>query len=140
MVRRAVIGMLGAAAFGLALAGDIKPRLTPLRLPSISSISIRENGARVPSASDQTEPCETFRLDEDDVGQFLRTAGVVTQHDYLHLLDWSACYAAGDIVFKDGSTAIWGINRFRSGSLTFKDGRVIHLYCPRCRGRMYAPD
>jgi hypothetical protein len=108
-------------------------------LPAIKSIVIRENGAGSPAAKEAAQQCSGFRLSNKEVLEYLRNSAQVSEHDYLHTLDWSPCYASGDVIFKDGSTGVWGIQQLRAGSLKLSDGRTIYLYCPRCHAKGFPP-
>lgn len=130
-----------AVTGALADASDAgrEPATAKTNLPPIKSVVIRENGAASPAATEEAQQCSGFRLSNKEVLGFLHNAAKVSQHDYLHTLDWSPCYASGDVIFKDGLTGVWGIQQFRAGSLKLSDGRTIYLYCPRCRAKGFPP-
>ena len=90
-------------------ADGIEPEMRDPRLPTIKSVDIKEVAARSPAASESDEQCGRFVMSLAEVRRYLRTAREVTQHDYLHMLDWSPCYVSGSVVFADGMTAVWGI-------------------------------
>ena len=121
----------------VASSDGVEPSVKRLSLPPISSIEIRENAARSPAARDSSERCSEFVLRKTDVMSFLTEASEVSQHDYLHLLDWSACYASGKVTFDGGLTGTWGIHRLRGGSLKLNDGRTLYLYCPKCKAKAF---
>lgn len=122
-----------------AVADGMKPAMKRFTLPPFSAITIKENGARSPAAGVDTQKCGDFVLSTRDVTEFLRKAGEVSEHDYLHMLDWSPCYASGTARLKDGRTATWGIHRYRGGSIKFSDGQTMYLYCPKCRAKPFQP-
>lgn len=129
------IGIMVASS--AAQADGIEPEMRDPKLPVIKSIDIKENGARSPAARESDEQCGQFVLTKAEVKRYLRAAREVTQDDYLHMLDWSPCYASGDVLFADGMTGAWGIQQFRAGSLTLSSGRIIYFYCPKCRARAF---
>lgn len=137
MVKVFLIAALFAALPRTALSDGVEPSLSPLALPTIRSVKISENAARSPAARDSDERCGDFLLSKREVTTFLTHASEVSQHDYLHLLDWSACYASGKVTFNGGLTGIWGIHRFRGGSLKLSDGRTLYLYCPACQAKAF---
>jgi hypothetical protein len=143
MVRAALLLILtGLPALHIAhadaSAGDgTQPHLRRIELPAIRDITIDENGAKSPAGKDSPEECGAFILRKRDVREYFRRAGEVAHHDYFHMLDWSACYAGGKVVFSNGLTGTWGIQQLRAGSLSLSDGRTIYLYCPRCRAKAF---
>ena len=119
----------------VAQADGLEPDTSDPKLPAIKSIEIKKVAGRSPVARDSDEQCGQFVLSKAEVQRFFRVARAVTQHDYLHMLDWSPCYVSGKLIFADGQTAIWGINQRRAGSLTLSTGRIIYLYCLSCAAR-----
>ncbi len=117
---------------------DTEVSLSPLILPNIRAINIDENGATSPAAGNVDPQCKRFRLTQSNVIDYLRTAQVVTEHDYLHTLDWSPCFASGTVYFEGGVTGVWGIQQYRAGSLKLSDGRDLYLYCPKCKSRRFS--
>jgi hypothetical protein len=53
------------------------------------------------------------------------------------MLDWSPCYASGEVTFKNGLTGIWAIQQYRAGSLKLSNGRTYYLYCPQCQAKAF---
>lgn len=137
MVTIFVLIAIGMVASDAAHADGIEPETRNPKLPAIKSVEIKENAARSPAARASDEQCGNFVLTKADVRGYLRAAREVTQDAYLHMLDWSPCYASGNVLFADGVTGVWGIQQLRAGSLTLKDGRIIYLYCPNCRARAF---
>jgi hypothetical protein len=117
----------------------VEPAMAKTNLPAIKSVVIRENGAASPAAKEEAQQCSGFRLSNKEVLGYLRNSAQVSEHDYQHTLDWSPCYASGDVFFKDGSSGVWGIQQLRAGSLKLSDGRTIYLYCPRCHAKGFPP-
>lgn len=106
-------------------------------LPAIADVTIKENAARSPAAEDSAESCTKFVLTKRDVLEFMARSAEVSEHDYFHMLDWSPCYASGELVFKDGQRATWGIHRYRGGSIKFRDSTIRYLTCPKCRAKAF---
>jgi hypothetical protein len=125
---------------GDASTDEFEPVMHKTRLPPIKSITITRNGARSPAAGDLPDRCEQFLLSKHEVTEYLRKAGAVTKRDYLHLLDWSPCFASGKVTFENGVTGTWGIQQLQAGSLKLSNGRTLYLYCPKCRAKSFLPD
>jgi hypothetical protein len=121
----------------IVVIGDQQVNVAPLRLPTVRRIAIAENGASAPAANDVQTTCAKFGVDARDVQHYLRLAQVVSEHDYLHTLDWSPCYASGTVVFANGLQGVWGIQQLRAGSLKLNDGRELYLFCPQCKSRAF---
>ena len=146
MLRTAYLGLTLLTVACCAWAGgalstmgtDTEVSLSPLILPSIRAINIKENGATSPAAENVDPQCKRFRLTQSNVIDYLRTAQVTTEHDYLHTLDWSPCFASGTVYFQGGVTGVWGIQQHRAGSLKLSDGRDLYLYCPKCKSRQFS--
>jgi hypothetical protein len=130
--------MLSISAAGSSDGGSSHRGSSTVRLPPIANITIKENAARAPAATGSDETCTRFVLTKRDVLEFLSHADGIPEHDYYHMLDWSPCYASGEIRFKNGQTATWGIHRYRGGSIKFSDGRVRYLSCPKCGAKAFS--
>jgi len=132
-----------ALTAGAAAADDagLEPQLRDAHLPPVAAVAIRRSGATSPASSEPAAQCRRFRLGTRDIRAYLGKAAEVTEHDYLHLLDWSPCETSGTVTFKNGMTGTWTIQQYRAGSLRLGDGRIVYLYCPRCRAKAFAaPD
>lgn len=114
---------------------EFEPPLCAFSLEKIKRVIIVKNGVNADEAAMPAEHCETFVLGEKDVRLYLSQAKSTNENDAHHTLDWSPCYAKGQIEFVNGKTASWSINRFRVGELSI-DGVKKTLYCPDC---MFAP-
>ncbi len=108
-------------------------------LPPISTVTIRNNGATVAASEEPAEQCAQFKLSYQEIGEYIGKAAEVAEHDYFHMLDWSPCYANGDVTFKNGVTGTWSIQQYRAGSLRLSSGRILYLYCPRCHAKAFPP-
>jgi hypothetical protein len=113
-------------------ATEFEPALCPLKLPPVRKLIITENAATSSLETDSQEPCSSFTLNTSQLHRYLSKAKRVNEQDALHNLDWSACYASGKLIFADGSSAHWSVNRYRSGTLLMPDGKKISMYCPSC--------
>lgn len=119
-------------------SADMQISLSPLILPTVRAVNIKENGATSPAAENVEPQCKKFRLTQSNVIDYLRTAQVVTENDYLHALDWSPCFASGTVYFEGGMTGVWGVQQYRAGSLKLSDGRDLFLYCPKCKSHRFS--
>lgn len=122
-----------AAANRCTKGTEFEPALCPLKLGKISKISILKNAAKSSAEPDSAVACDSFTLSQNKLRQYLSKAKIIKDDDAHHTLDWSPCYASGEILFSDGSSAEWTVNQFRSGSLLMSDGKKISLYCPSCK-------
>jgi hypothetical protein len=88
------------------------------------------------SELDTTEDCSTFVMTPARVQEFFNNARSVSEHQRMHELDWSACYAEGKVKFSSNETASWLIARHGVGALTFdtgaRKGKTVYLHCARC--------
>lgn len=116
-----------------------EPKMRKTHLPSVSAVTIQNNGATSPASSQPSTQCAGFKLSKQEIREFLGKAAEVAEHDYFHMLDWSPCYANGEVTFKNGVTGIWAIQQYRAGSLKLSNGQTFYLYCPRCRAKAFTP-
>lgn len=112
---------------------EFEPPLCPLHLPKITKVTILENAAKSPAETDPSVSCASFHLTEAQVRRYFANAKMTTAHDAHYTLDWSPCYASGEIAFSDGRKGQWSIDQFRSGSLAINGAERIVLYCPKCQ-------
>lgn len=115
------------------------PELLQSNLPQVSKVSVRTNGATSPAVDRQLDSCSSFQLSAQEAQSYIRQASEVSEHDYHHMLDWSPCYASGEVVFEGGLSGVWAIQQYRAGSLKLSNGRHLYLYCPKCRARAFLP-
>ena len=108
-------------------------------LPPISTVTIRHSGATSPASAEPPAQCAEFKLSYQEISGYIGKAAEVAEHDYLHMLDWSPCYASGEVAFKNGVKGIWTIQQYRAGSLKLSNGRTLYLYCPRCQAKAFPP-
>jgi hypothetical protein len=127
------------ASASLAVDDDLstEPRTRKTHLPPIRTLTIRKNGATSAASGDSAKQCADFKLSNQEIRAYFGKAAEVAEHDYFHMLDWSPCYASGQVVFKNRITGIWTIHQYRGGSLTLNNGRILFLYCPLCQARAF---
>lgn len=114
-----------------------EPKMRQTHLPPISAVTIRNNGATSAASGKPVAHCAEFRLSNQEIREYIGKAAEVDEHDYFHMLDWSPCYASGELTFKNGLTASWTIQEYRAGSLKLSNGRIFYLYCPRCQAKAF---
>lgn len=129
----ALVPVMAPAAGACSKGSEFEPPLCPLALPAIDKLNIAENAAKSAAAKDPAASCADFRVTERQVKRFLALAKTTNANDAHHTLDWSPCYAAGSLQFKDGRSATWRVDQYRSGTLIVGDTPELVLYCPRCR-------
>lgn len=122
-----------------ASADAYEPEMHRTGLSAIKSITITEQGARSSTAADFPYDCGEFVLRKHEVIRFIATSGAVASRDYHHL-DWSPCYVAGNVTFKNGLSGSWFIHQLKAGSLKLSNGRTLYLYCPKCSAKAFPPD
>lgn len=123
-------------------AGDnsgTEPNMRKTHFPVISIITIRNNGATSSASEGPAEHCASFKLSYQEISEYMGKAAEVAEQDYFHMLDWSPCYASGEVTFKNGITGTWAIQQYRAGLLKLNDGRTFYLYCPRCYAKAFPP-
>ncbi len=140
MVIRILALLLLSAITTFAMAGsnctpgsEFEPPLCPLDLPKIAKVTILKNAAKSPAETDSSISCASFRINRAQVRRYFANAKITTAHDAHYTLDWSPCYATGELVFADGRTGHWSIDQFRSDSLAINGAEEIVLYCPQCQ-------
>ena len=83
------------------------------------------------NAASEPEPCTTFRPSEGQIRTFIARAKRVSQRDFLHETDWSACHAVGHVQFRGGERAEWMVQRLGAGFVSIAGARH-YLHCPSC--------
>jgi hypothetical protein len=99
----------------------IEPILRKTHLPPIATVTIRNSGATSPASAVPAEQCADLKLSYQEIREYIDKAAEVAEHDYFHMLDWSPCYASGEVTFKNGVAGIWAIQQYRAGSLKLND-------------------
>jgi hypothetical protein len=82
-------------------------------------------------ATSEPEPCTTFRPSERQIRTFVTRARRISQRDFLHETDWSACHAVGHLRWQGGGSAEWMVQRFGAGYVSIAGARH-YLDCPDC--------
>lgn len=138
-----VTALIFAVMASVSLASDdgsgTEPKMRKTHLPPISTVIVRTSGATSPASGRPVEQCANFKLSYQEIGEYIGKAAEVAEHDYLHMLDWSPCYASGEVTFKNGVTGTWVIQQYRAGSLKLSSGRTLYLYCPQCQAKAFPP-
>lgn len=114
-----------------------EPKMRKAHLPPIATVTIRNSGATSPTSGEPVAQCVDFKPSYQEVREYIGKAAEVAEHDYFHMLDWSPCYASGEVAFKNGVTGIWTIQQYRAGSLKLSNGRTLYLYCPQCQAKVF---
>jgi len=136
-----IASLIVALAAGAPPAKDdnvgTEPNMGKTHLPPISTITVRNSGTSSPASSEPVDQCIDFKLSHQEIRAYIGKASRVTEHDYLHMLDWSPCHASGEVTFSNGVTGTWAIHQYRAGSLRLSDGQTFYLYCPRCQAKAF---
>ncbi|MGH8435996.1 MAG: hypothetical protein ACRERX_16300 [Pseudomonas sp.] len=138
VTRIAIAGLLLAGMAACTPAGrctkgsELVPSMCPLKLPAITGVTIRENAAIAPAETNPAVSCTSFRVREEDVRRYFARARLTNANDAHHTLDWSPCYASGEVTFADGRTGGWTVSQLRTGSLVIGTDQPMVLYCPDC--------
>ncbi len=115
-----------------------KPR--PFIVPAIQSIVIKEEGRIRQKHSASTETiadCAEFKLNKRDIYEFFLYSRRISNNTYWNVINFSNCYAAGEVTFVNGDQGLWEIDAFRRGVLTMKDGSTIYFYCTKCTAKAF---
>jgi hypothetical protein len=110
---------------------EFEPPSCSLKLPVIKAVVITANAARSKLDTSNSD-CRSFVLDEPKVLAFFHSARRVEKHDALHALDWSPCYASGELRFGDGTGARWQVTQSGQGTLVRGDEEIT-VFCRTCR-------
>jgi hypothetical protein len=119
---------------------EFMPRLCPITFPKIIKVRIEKNAARSSVYDiEQRYSCSDFIFTEEKVRQYLSLVMTTDRQSASNVLDWSPCYASGNLTFENGRTAHWNINQGQAGTISTngwedsESGDVIYLYCPKCK-------
>jgi len=108
-------------------------RVRPWQRPRVVAATVDGSGlgeSERKSAS-EPEPCTTFRPSQAQIRHFIARAKRVSQRDFLHETDWSACHAVGHVQFEGGTRAEWMVQRLGAGFVSIAGARH-YLHCPDC--------
>lgn len=139
VVAALIFAVMASASLAADDGSGTEPKMRKTHLPPVSTVTVRNNGAISPASEEQAEQCANFKLSYQEIGEYIGKAAEVAEHDYFHMLDWSPCYASGEVIFKNGVTGTWAIQQYRAGSLELNGGRTLYLYCPRCHAKAFPP-
>lgn len=137
VVASLIFGVVASASVATDNGSGTEPKMRKTHLPPISTVTIRNSGATSPTSGEPTEQCADFKPSYQEIREYIGKAVEVAEHDYFHMLDWSPCYASGEVTFENGVTGIWAIQQYRAGSLKLSNGRTLYLYCPRCQAKAF---
>lgn len=112
---------------------EFEPPLCPSEFTKVAVIKIHKNAATHPVEKSSETNCNNFILKNDSIKRYFELAKVTNENDAHHTLDWSPCFASGEIEFQNGKKASWEINQSRLGQLTFANGKKEILYCADCK-------
>ena len=117
-----------------ARADGLQPTQTQVKFGPIRSVQIISQGLESATSTDEPKGCAEFTLSKLEVLSYLKNSGSITKQDYLQLIDWSVCTSTGKVVFSNGLTGEWMIQKYRGGSLNLSNGKTFYLYCGKCKG------
>ena len=139
VVAALLLAVTASASVAMGDGSGTEPIMRKTHLPPISAVTSRNSNAISPAAGEPAAQCSGFKLSDQEIREYIGKAGEVSEHDYFHMLDWSPCYASGEVTFKNGVRGIWAIQQYRAGSLKLGNGQTLYLYCPRCRADAFPP-
>jgi hypothetical protein len=132
-----IFAITASASVAMDDGSGTEPTLRKAHLPPITTVTIRNSGATSAASGEPEEQCADFRLGYQEIRDYIANAAEVAEHDYFHMLDWSPCYASGEVTFKNGVTGIWTIQQYRAGWLKLSNGRTLYMYCPQCQAKAF---
>ena len=112
---------------------DWAHRVRPWQRPTIVAVTVDRWGLGEPErkSAGEPEPCTTFQPSEAQIRKFIARAKRVSQRDFLHETDWSACHAVGQVQFQGGVRGEWMVQRLGAGFVSIAGARH-YLHCPDC--------
>jgi len=108
-------------------------RIRPWQRPPVVAVTVDRSGLGESerNAASEPEACTTFRPSEGQIRNFIARGKRVSQRDFLHETDWSACHAVGRVQFQGGGRAEWMVQRLGAGFVSIAGARH-YLHCPDC--------
>lgn len=108
-------------------------RVRPWKRRPLTQITIESSGLGDDrrEAAGEPQACTGFRPDERQVKVYLTAARRISQRDFLHEADWSACHATGSVRYRDGTVAQWMVQRYGAGYVVI-GGHRHYLNCTDC--------
>jgi len=122
-----------AAAAPDRYESDWAHRVRPWQRPPVIAVTVDRSGLGDPERNGASEPetCTTFRPSEAQIRAFITRGKRISQRDFLHETDWSACHAVGHVQFQGGGRAEWMVQRLGAGFVSIAGARH-YLNCPDC--------
>ncbi len=114
-----------------------EPKLYPLNIGNIKNITILGAGIKSVADVNSNISCKNFHLTKKEVGDYFNNAKKITKNDYRHILDWSPCFVNGQVILDNGKSAKWDIHQYRGGVINFGTGKILYMYCPTCKAKMF---
>lgn len=114
-----------------------EPKLYSLNLKGINKITITDVGIKSVAGKELNISCKNFTLTQKNIEEYFSLAKRVSKNDYRHMLDWSPCYVRGKIFLNNGDIGKWGIHQYRGGTINFGTDKIIYMYCPTCKAKMF---
>jgi len=113
--------------------GEWAHRVRPWQRRPVAAVTVDRAGLGESErqAATEPEPCATFRPSEGQIRNFIARGKRVSQRDFLHETDWSACHAVGHVEFQGGGRAEWMVQRLGAGFVSIAGARH-YLHCPDC--------
>ena len=108
----------------------------PYKKSPVTHVTIMENGMKSEAGKGMPDDCTKFKVTEKDIKEYFAKAKVVSNGAYMHEINWSPCYAGGEIKFANGKSGKWGVQQLRAGYLLM-DGKEYYFDCQRCRSKVY---
>ena len=130
----ATVAPIGAAASSAdRYESDWAHRVRPWQRRAVVGVTVDRAGLGESErkAASEPETCTTFRPSEGQIRTFIARAKRVSQRDFLHETDWSACHAVGHVQFQGGERAEWMVQRLGAGYVAIAGARH-YLHCPDC--------
>lgn len=120
-----------------AINDGTETELYPLDVKGINKITITEIGIKSLAGKDLNISCKKFILTKADIEEYFKIAKRVSKNDYRHMLDWSPCYVKGKMFLNNGNIGEWDIHQYRGGVINFGIDKIIYMYCPLCKAKMF---
>jgi hypothetical protein len=115
---------------------DTKDGLVQIPRPVVTEVTFIENPATVHFHDDGSDPCAGRSLTEDEVKEYFRVAEIIDAYE-TNAFIVTPCQVYGDVMLKDGRSAMFRIDLIRVGKLQTSDGQYIHYYCNDCQNEKF---
>ncbi|MDO5625849.1 MAG: hypothetical protein Q4G71_14300 [Pseudomonadota bacterium] len=117
---------------GCTAATELVPALCDASLPPIARVHIGPPAAAGAQSGPQEPACRRFAPGEPALRRFWAGAHAVSERDWRHALDWTACHVSGTATLADGRRASWQVSATRMGVWQVAGEEPVYLYCPDC--------